>query len=273
MPFPETDSKPFASAASMPRSLAPAMIAAASGCSLPRSRAAANAADHVHRSPAAGSTATSFGFPSVSVPVLSTTTVSTFSIRSSASAFFTSTPSRAASDADHDGHRRGQPQRTRAGDDEHRDRVDHRVRQRRLRPEAAHADESDDGDEHDGRDEPRCHEIGQTLNWRPAPLRLADHLDDPRQQRFRSDLGGGHDEAAGGVHRPADHRIADILHDRHRLAGDHRLVDGAGSFDDRAVNRDLFARPDAQPVADVNVAQVDVFLGSIGSNPPRRLRT
>ena len=37
-------------------------------------------------------TATTFGLPSVSVPVLSTTSVSTFSMRSSASAFLISTP-------------------------------------------------------------------------------------------------------------------------------------------------------------------------------------
>ena len=36
--------------------------------------------------------AVTFGLPSVSVPVLSTTSVSTFSIRSSASAFLISTP-------------------------------------------------------------------------------------------------------------------------------------------------------------------------------------
>ncbi len=40
----------------------------------------------------AGTTATTFGLPSVSVPVLSTTSVSTFSMRSSASAFLISTP-------------------------------------------------------------------------------------------------------------------------------------------------------------------------------------
>ena len=40
----------------------------------------------------AGSTATTFGLPSVSVPVLSMTSVSIFSMRSSASAFLISTP-------------------------------------------------------------------------------------------------------------------------------------------------------------------------------------
>src|SRR5262249_10231774 len=42
--------------------------------------------------PSAATTATTFGLPSVSVPVLSTTRVSIFSIRSSASAFLISTP-------------------------------------------------------------------------------------------------------------------------------------------------------------------------------------
>ena len=67
--------------------------------------------------------------PSVSVPVLSTTSVSTFSMRSSASAFLISTPAlRAAPDADHDRHRRGEAQRAGAGDDQHADRGDQRRR-------------------------------------------------------------------------------------------------------------------------------------------------
>ncbi len=45
--------------------------------------------------PAAATIATTLGLPSVSVPVLSTTSVSTFSIRSSASAFLISTPAAA----------------------------------------------------------------------------------------------------------------------------------------------------------------------------------
>ena len=49
----------------------------------------------VSSKPGAGTIATTFGLPSVSVPVLSTTSVSTFSMRSSASAFLISTPSSA----------------------------------------------------------------------------------------------------------------------------------------------------------------------------------
>jgi hypothetical protein len=66
-------------------------MAAASGCSLDRSRLAAKGRRSV---PTArrGHDGVTFGLPSVSVPVLSTTRVSTFSIRSSASADLISTP-------------------------------------------------------------------------------------------------------------------------------------------------------------------------------------
>ena len=74
------------------RSLAARTIASASGCSLARSTLAASRRISVSSKPSAGTIATTFGLPSVSVPVLSTTSVSTFSMRSSASAFLISTP-------------------------------------------------------------------------------------------------------------------------------------------------------------------------------------
>ena len=79
-------------ASAMPRSLAAATMAAASGCSLATSTLAANFKTAASSKPCAATMATTFGLPSVSVPVLSTTSVSTFSRRSSASAFLMSTP-------------------------------------------------------------------------------------------------------------------------------------------------------------------------------------
>ena len=78
-------------------STAPATMAAAKGCSLARSSAAAKRRSSVSSIPGPpaeleANRVISFGFPSVSVPVLSTTSVSTFSMTSSASAFFTNTP-------------------------------------------------------------------------------------------------------------------------------------------------------------------------------------
>ena len=77
----------------MPRSSAPSTIAAASGCSLPFSSAAASRRTSFSSKPGGRSRLrSSVGLPSVSVPVLSTTSVSIFSISSSASAFLTRTP-------------------------------------------------------------------------------------------------------------------------------------------------------------------------------------
>lgn len=91
-PLPVTDSNSFASASSTPRSPAPATTAAASGCSLPRSRLPARRSSCFSSIPSAGRTDTSRGLPSVSVPVLSTTSVSIFSITSRASAFLMRMP-------------------------------------------------------------------------------------------------------------------------------------------------------------------------------------
>ena len=118
----------------------------------------------------------SAGCPSVSVPVLSTTSVSTCSSRSSASAFLISTPARrAAARADHDRHRRRQPERARAGDDQHRDGVDQRVGQPRLGPQSAQTTNATTAIDDDGRHEPRGDAIGQPLDRRAGSLRLADH--------------------------------------------------------------------------------------------------
>ena len=96
---------------------------------------------------------------------------------SSASAFRNSTPAGApAARRHHDRHRRRQPERARAGDDQHRDRVDQRVRQPRLR-----ADQRPD-DERQRRRPPitagtkqRGDPVGQPLDRRAAALRLGDH--------------------------------------------------------------------------------------------------
>jgi hypothetical protein len=74
------------------RSCAAATIASPSGCSLAFSTLAAHRSASLSSKPLAATMATTFGLPSVSVPVLSTTRVSIFSMRSSASAFLIKTP-------------------------------------------------------------------------------------------------------------------------------------------------------------------------------------
>src|SRR5258708_5307213 len=74
------------------RSFAARTIASASGCSLDRSTLATRRRISLSSNPEAGRIDTTLGLPSVSVPVLSTTRVSIFSIRSSASAFWMRAP-------------------------------------------------------------------------------------------------------------------------------------------------------------------------------------
>ena len=76
----------------MPRFAAAATIADPSGCSLAFSRLAARRSNSSSAKPSTGLIAVTDGLPSVSVPVLSTTRVSTRSILSRASAFLMSTP-------------------------------------------------------------------------------------------------------------------------------------------------------------------------------------
>ena len=138
--------------------------------------------------PGCGSIVTSLGLPSVSVPVLSTTSVVTFSRTSSASALRISTPAfGAAAGADHDRHRRRQAERARARDDQDGDGIDERVRQSRLRPIDCPDDERHDGHGDDDRHEPAGHRVGQPLNRRAGSLRLAHHAHDLCEQRVAAD--------------------------------------------------------------------------------------
>ena len=114
----------------------------------------------------------------------------------------------AAAGADHDRHRRGQPQRTRAGDDQDGDRVDQRMRHPRLGADESPGDKRDDGDQNDARHEVRRDLIGQALNRRAGPPRLAHHADDLGEHRIGPDVLGPHDQAAGAVDRATDHLVA-----------------------------------------------------------------
>ncbi len=166
-PLPVMDVKFVTACSARPRSWADARMAAASGCSLDRSKLAPQDRTAASSKPAAGTTATTRGLPSVSVPVLSTTKVSTFSKRSRASAFLMRTPAPAPLPTPHhDGHRGRESQRAGAGDDEYRDRGDHRQPKRRGRTPDHPGDKGDEGGNEHRRDEPGGHHIREPLNGR-----------------------------------------------------------------------------------------------------------
>ena len=215
------------------------------------------------------------GRPSVSVPVLSTTSVSTRASSSSASAFLISTPGvRAAAGADHDGHRRRQAERARAGDDQHRHGVDQRVREARLRARRRPRRRTSSAATSDH----RRHEVRRRPDRRAAESARACAA--PRRPSARSARAACRCRRARAVitsvpltvDRAADHAVARLLVDRDRLAGDHRFVDRAAPSSDDAVDRHLLAGPHAQQVADLDLVRAARPLRGRSRTTPRGLR-
>jgi hypothetical protein len=96
--------------------------------------------------------------------------------------------------------------------------------------------------------------VGQPLHRGLARLGAVDQAHDLRQRRVGADARGAHDQPPGGVHGGAGHAVAGSHLDRHRLAGQERLVDGRLAVFDDAVGGDLLARPDDETVADHELA-------------------
>ena len=193
-----------------------------------------------------GATVTRRGLPSVSVPVLSTTSVVICSSSSSASAFLNSTPASAprpvptmidigvASPSAH-GHAM---MRTAIA-------LTSAYASRGSGPSERPHDERDDGNDHDRRHEPPRHRVGETLNRRTRSLRFADHANDLREKRVRADALRLHHERARAIDGAACHLIARRLLHRNGLAGHHRFVDARRALDARRRRRG-YARRDAR---------------------------
>ena len=98
------------------------------------------------------------------------------------------------------------------------------------------------------------------MNRRAAALRFRDHLNDLRQQRFRSNSLGTHRERAGLIDRAADYLVTCAFAYRHWLACNHRFVDVALAFDDHTVYGHLFPGPHTQQVAFLNGVHRNLFL-------------
>ena len=180
---------------------------------------------------------------------------------------------RAAADAHHHRHRRRQAQRARTGDDQHRDRRAERVGEPRLRAEHHPRDEAVTSaiTITAGANQP---ETWSASRWIGARLRCASatiwtiRATSVSAPTFSARI----DKAAAHVDRAADDLVARPLLDRHRLAGEQRLVDLTLAARHLAVDRDRLAGPHAQRIADADVAQRDRLVGPVGDDAPRRLR-
>ncbi len=174
--------------------------------------------------------------------------------------------------AHHDRHRRRQAQRTRAGDDQHRHGIDQRIGQLRLRPPHDPGESGQHCGGHHQRHKVPGSGIRHALNRRPAPLRVADHLHDPREQRIPTDFLRLHQQTARAVHRPAGDRRADRFFHRHRFTGNHGLIDGGPAIDHNAIDGNPFSRPHTKPVPDLHLLEGHVDFTPIPHDPRGRRR-
>ena len=167
--------------------------------------------------------------------------------------------------AGHDRGRRRQPERARAGDDQHRDRVE----DRRL-PVAAWRS-------------PQPSSVASampittgtntaltrsTSRWIGAFFACADSTS--RTMRASVGLGadraGAHDQQAFAIDRAAGHAVALLLGHRQALAGDQRLVDLARAFEHDAIDRHALARPHDHQVIDTHLRERHFDLGAVAAH-------
>ena len=169
--------------------------------------------------------------------------------------------------AGHDRGRRGQTQRARAGDKQHRRHEDQRGAQWILvvvegsRTPKVPEEADEHSQRHHGGHEDRRDLVRQILDRRAAGLRVLHHLDDLRQRGLLAHRRCLEAEAARLVDGAADDRVARRLGHRQALAGEHGLVDGALPRRHHAVDRDLLARPHDDDVAHQHIldGHLDLF--------------
>ncbi|CKT22428.1 Uncharacterised protein [Mycobacterium tuberculosis] len=153
--------------------------------------------------------------------------------------------------ADHDGRGGSQAQRTRARDDQHRDRGGHTSH--RVGGDQCPSRKGRDGNADDGRDKHRRNPVGQPLHRRLVALCLLDQSHNLRQRGVCPDGGGAHGQQPVEVDRCAGNAVTRRLLDRDGFAGEHRLVDGGAPIGDLTVDRDLLSGPHPHQVSDLDL--------------------
>jgi len=106
--------------------------------------------------------------------------------------------------------------------------------------------------------------IREPLYRRLAALRSRNDSDNLGEQRVLADLLSPHHKCTGAVHGPTHHARANRFVYRHRLAGEHRFVNAAGTGLDDAIDGNAFSEPHAPSIADLGLFEGHVdFLAII----------
>ena len=140
----------------------------------------------------------------------------------------------------------------------------------RSQPASVASESADHDRDEDGRDA-----VDEPLDRCLPGLRIRDETGDLGQGGVVTDLRRLDDEPARGVDRGAGNRRSLPHLDRHRLARQHRLIDGRGAGDDDPVGCDLLAGTHDEAVADRELGDRHEHLGVLReerARPSRRAR-
>ena len=165
--------------------------------------------------------------------------------------------------SDHDRHRSREAKRAWTCNYQNRDRVDQCKGKARFRAEYTPGGKGEYCHDDDNGNEVPCHGIGNTLDWCTTSLRLAHHKNYLSQKCVAADAIGPHDKSAGPVYRRADHLASLRFFHRHRLAGHHRFVNRARTFQNHAIDRNFLAWANTQLVAGQYCVQRNVFFATL----------
>ena len=257
-----------------PRTWAPATIAAASGCSLPCSSDAASLRTSPFRPPVGRLDQGQAGPPlRQGARLVHDQRVHLLEGFERFRVADQDTEASAPPHPDHDRHGRGETQGAWAGDDQDAHGRHEAVGETRLGTHQGPHDEADRGDCDDTGHEVRGDAVREPLDGRSASLGLAHHADDLGEKGVGAHAVGPNHQRAGSIEsRPGD-TIAGGLLQRDRLPAHHGFVDGAATLDDDAIDGNLLAGADAQPVTRLHAVEGDVGFAPVGSDQPRGLRS
>ena len=162
----------------------------------------------------------------------------------------------------HDGHRRGQTQRTRTGNHHHRHRMDQGRGQVGAQPGPRQARQN--REHHHHRHKHRRHLIHQTLNRRLGRLRILNPSNDAREHRLGTHGRYLNDHAAVAIHTASRHKGSRLLDHRHGFPGEHGFIHLRAAFEHTPIRGHALARSHRQTIVHHQLRHGHIVLAQRG---------
>ena len=169
-------------------------------------------------------------------------------------------------DPDHDRCRRRQSQRTRAGNNQHRDGRQQSMSKSKVSAYQHPHDKRDHRDPHHYRNKNSGNTVHQFLHGSFTSLCLLHHSDNIGQHGFSPHLIGTEAETSLLVYRSGIHGLSFHLLHGYRLPGNHALVDKRRSFRHFSIHRNLFSRFHDQHISDHYLTDKHLLFAAVGKN-------